>query len=142
MEETYTTDTIFISGLKIETVIGVYEWEREKPRSLFIDLEIGCDISSSSHSDNIADTIDYDLLSTEIGSFASTANYQLIETFAEAVAQIVLSQNGCEWVKLKINKPGAVKNAASVGISIFRKADSSICASSNIQHNNQIRTST
>ncbi len=138
MEETYITDTIFISGLEVETIIGVYDWEREKPRPLFIDLEIGCDISSSSYSDDITDTIDYDLLSKEISSFAATANYQLIETFAEAVAQIVLSQNGCEWVKLKINKPGAVKNATSVGISIFRKPTSSTGTSNCAQHINQI----
>lgn len=124
MEEPRTTDTIFISGLEIETIIGVYDWEREEPRPLFIDIEIGCDISLPSSSDDIADTIDYDLLSKEIGSFASKASYQLIEAFAEAVAQIVLSQNGCEWVKLTINKPGAVENAVSVGISIFRKANS------------------
>ncbi len=135
MEETYTADTIFISGLEIETIIGVYDWEREKPRPLFIDLEIGCDISSSSRSDDIADTIDYDLLSKEIGSFASTAKFQLIETFAEAIAQIVLSQNGCEWVKLKINKPGAVKNAAGVGISIFRTATSTAASCSQAQLN-------
>lgn len=140
MEELRVTDTIFISDLEIATIIGVYDWEREEPRPLFIDLEIGCDISASSNSDNIADTIDYDALSKEIGSFASKASYQLIEAFAEAIAQIILSQNGCKWVRLKVNKPGAIENAASVGISIFRKATSPITSPITSPANNSINT--
>ncbi len=121
MEDIYTSDKIFIHNLEVETIIGIYDWEREATRPLLLNLEIGCDISTSAISDEISDTIDYDKLSKEITSFAANADYQLIESFAEAVAQIVLSYIGVKWVKLQLSKPGAVENATNVGISIIRR---------------------
>ncbi len=120
MEELFVSDKIIIESLKVETVIGLYEWEREALRPLLLDLEIGCDISRPSITDDIDDTIDYDKLSKEITSFAANADYQLIESFAEAVTQIVLAYSGVKWAKLKLSKPGAIENAANVGVSIVR----------------------
>lgn len=120
MEELFTSDKIFINNLEVETVIGIYDWEREAPRPLFLNLEIGCDIEASSISDDINDTVDYDQISKEITTFAANADYQLVESFAEAVSQIVLSYPGVKWVKLELSKPGAIENAANVGISILR----------------------
>ncbi|THB71196.1 MAG: dihydroneopterin aldolase [Gammaproteobacteria bacterium] len=120
MEDIYSTDKIFINNLEVETTIGIYDWEREAPRPLFLNLEIGCNISKASISDEINDTIDYDKLSKEITAFATNADYQLIESFAEAVTQIALSYNSVKWVKVELSKPGAVENAKHVGISILR----------------------
>ncbi len=120
MQDIFTNDKIFIQNLEVETIIGIYDWEREAPRPLFLDLEIGCDISAAAITDEIDDAIDYDQLSKEITAFAANADYQLIESFAEAVAQIVLKYGGVKWVKLQLGKPGAVENAANVGVSILR----------------------
>jgi len=113
-------DTIFIEGLVIETIIGVYEHEREIKQKIVLDIEMTLPDSAVATSDDLRHTVDYDAVSTLVTSFVMDTQYQLIESLAESVASLILDKFAVESLKLKLAKPGAVKNAQSVGIIITR----------------------
>ena len=114
-------DTVYIDGLKIDTVIGIYDWERKIKQRVIIDVEISCNITAAAKSDAIADACDYASISARITEFAESSQFQLIETLAEQTAQLVVSEFNVPEIKLWVSKPDAVKNAENVGIKITRK---------------------
>ncbi|MFK5986935.1 MAG: dihydroneopterin aldolase [Pseudomonadota bacterium] len=118
-------DITYIHGLEIQTIIGIFDWEREKKQTLIIDLDIFSNFSQVILSDHIDDCIDYTRVCEKIELLAEQHSYQLIESFAEDISQIVLEQFNSQSVKIKINKPMAIKNAASTGVIIerFKKKD-------------------
>jgi dihydroneopterin aldolase len=113
-------DTITISGLKLETVIGVYTWERALPRKLLVDLELGTDIRPAAASDDVADTVDYQAVAERLQAFAADARYQLLEALAEALAELLQREFGIPWLRLRLDKPGAVRGTKGVGLVIER----------------------
>lgn len=113
-------DCIFIKQLTMSTTIGVYDWEKEIKQQLLIDLEMFGDFSQAGASDILDDTIDYAEVSSRITSFVEQNSFELIEKVAEAVAQIILSEFKPAKVHIKLQKPGAVANAQTVGIAITR----------------------
>ena len=115
-----TSDTIFIHGLEIETIIGVYERERDIKQTVFVDLEMALADQTAADSDDLRFTVDYDAVSTRITSYVEETQYQLLEALAEKIAALVLMEFAVEDLKLKLSKPGAVKNAKNVGIIITR----------------------
>jgi len=116
-------DITYIHGYEIQTIIGIFEWERENKQALFIDLDIGSNFSKASSSDRISDCIDYTAVCKEIDNLADSHSFQLLESFAEQISQIVLEQFQAQWVRVKINKPLAIKNAQSTGVIIERSKD-------------------
>jgi dihydroneopterin aldolase len=114
-------DTVFIEDLRIETVIGIYDWERKIRQVVAIDLEMAFDNRKPAASDRIEDTLDYKAVSKRLIAFVEASTFQLVETLAERCAEIVLSEFNVAWLRLKLAKPGAVRGAKAVGVTIERE---------------------
>lgn len=113
-------DLVLIESLGVDTVIGVYDWERTITQRLLLDLELATDIRPAAASDNIALTLDYAAISAHISDFAVEHDFALVETFAERLADSLSETFGIAWLRLTVRKPGAVPAAAAVGVSIQR----------------------
>jgi len=113
-------DIIFLRGLEIETVIGIYDWERNIKQTVVLDLEMATDIRKAAGSDAIEDTLDYKAVSKRIISFVEESHFFLVETLAEQITGILLNELRVPWVRLTLNKKGAISGASDVGIIIER----------------------
>ena len=113
-------DTVYIRGLKADAVIGVYEWERNIRQPLIIDLELASDNRAAATNDSIEDAVDYDAISGRVTAYVGDSEYQLIETLAEHLADIIMREFQIPWVRIQVAKPGAVEAADSVGVIIER----------------------
>ncbi|MEW8506312.1 MAG: dihydroneopterin aldolase [Candidatus Thiodiazotropha sp.] len=113
-------DIVFIRDLQVDTVIGIYDWERKIRQTVILDLEMGADIARAAATDAIEDTLDYKAVSKRLFAFIQESEFQLVETLAERCAEIVLKEFAVPWVRLTLNKAGAVSNARDVGVIIER----------------------
>ncbi|MGD8587952.1 MAG: dihydroneopterin aldolase [Chromatiales bacterium] len=113
-------DLVFIRELRIETVIGIYEWERKIKQPVILDLEMGADIARAAASDAIEDTLDYKAVCKRLIEFVEASEFQLVETLAERCAEIVLQEFQVPWLRLTLNKIGALSTARDVGVIIER----------------------
>jgi len=113
-------DIIFIQGLKADTVIGIYDWERKIRQEIVLDIEMSADISTAASTDNIDQTLNYKDICKRLKSFVSESEFQLVETLAEEICQIIIKEFGVQWVKLKLNKGEAITGAEGVGVIIER----------------------
>jgi len=115
-----TMDRVFIEDLRIQTVIGIFDWEREITQTISLDLQMGFDISRAGASDDIVDTLDYKSVSKRLIQFVEGSEFQLVEALAEHCARIVLDEFPVSWLRLKLSKPGAVRGSSAVGVIIER----------------------
>lgn len=113
-------DITFLHGLKVECIIGIWEWERAAKQTVIIDLDMASDVARAAASDEIKDAVDYKAVAKRLEQFVGESQYQLVETMAENVARLLLEEFGLPWVRVRINKKGAVSNARDVGIVIER----------------------
>lgn len=113
-------DRIFIEALDVDTVIGVYEWERTILQSLSLDLVLTTDIRPAAASDDLRLTLDYAAICQRIQHFAREHRFALVETFAERLAETLRHEFPLTWLELTVRKPGAVPHARSVGLTIRR----------------------
>ena len=113
-------DIVFINDLRIETIIGIYDWERKVKKTISLDLEMGTDIRKSAATDAIEDTLNYKAVAKRLIAFVEDSEYLLVETLAEKIAEIVLSEFTVPWLKLTVHKPGAVRGSRDVGVIIER----------------------
>jgi len=113
-------DLVFIEDLRIETVIGIYDWERKIRQVVALDLEMAFDNRKPAASDDIGDTLNYKAVSKRMIAFVESSSFQLVETLAERCAQIVLDEFKVSWLRLKLSKPGAVRGSKAVGVVIER----------------------
>ena len=113
-------DIIYLRDLRIETVIGVYDWEREIKQTVVLDLEMAADIRKAAMTDNIADTLDYKAVAKRLIAFVEESSFQLVETLAERIAEIIIREFNIPWLRLCVNKQGAVRGARDVGVVIER----------------------
>ena len=109
-------DKVFIEGLEIEALIGIYDWERRIRQVLRFDLEMAFDNRVPAASDDIADTLDYKAVSKRLVEFVGQSDFGLVETLAERCAAIVTEEFGVQWLRLKLSKPGAVRGAQAGGV--------------------------
>jgi 7,8-dihydroneopterin aldolase/epimerase/oxygenase len=116
-------DKVFIEGLEIETVIGIYDWERKIRQPLVFDIEMAFDNRKPAASDDIADTLDYKAVSKRLIQYVSDSSFGLVESLAERCAAIILDEFGVKHVRLKLSKPGAVRGARAVGVIVERARD-------------------
>ena len=114
------SDCVFIEGLVIETVIGIYDWERKIRQPLRFDIEMAFDNRAPAASDDIDDTLDYKAVSKRLIAFVTASSFGLVETLAERCAALIIDEFGVARVDLKLSKPGAVRGADSVGVRIRR----------------------
>ncbi len=115
-------DIIFLGGLEIKTIIGIYDWERETKQNVIFDIEMAYDIKKAAISDDINDTLDYKAVSKRIISFVEESQFFLVEKLIEEVASIILNEFNVCWVRISLNKKGAISGASDVGIIIERGA--------------------
>lgn len=113
-------DIVFIESLEVETVIGIYDWERTIRQCLRLDLQMGWNNQPAAQADDITLALDYAAVSARIQTFAANTSYQLVETFAEDLSKILLAEYKLPWLRLKVTKVGAVKEAYGVGVEIER----------------------
>jgi dihydroneopterin aldolase len=113
-------DVVFIEDLRIETVIGIYDWERKIRQTVALDLEMTFDNRQPAASDKIEDTLDYKKIAKRLIAFVEDAHFELVETLAERCAQLVREEFGVSWLRLKLSKPGAVTGSRAVGVAIER----------------------
>ncbi len=118
-------DIIYLNDLSIETVIGVFDWEREIKQRVIIDLEMATDIRRAAATDNLDDTLDYKAVAKRVIGFVEQSEFQLVETLAERVATIIRDEFDVPWLRLRLNKKGAVRGANDVGVIIERGERSS-----------------
>ncbi|NLA68537.1 MAG: dihydroneopterin aldolase [Gammaproteobacteria bacterium] len=113
-------DHVFIEGLEVEALIGIYDWERRIRQTLVFDLEMAFDNRAPAATDDIADTLDYKAVSKRLVEYVSQSDFGLVETLAERCAAIVLGEFNVSRLRLKLSKPGAVRGARAVGVVIER----------------------
>ena len=113
-------DKIFLNELKVETVIGIWEWERKIRQTVVIDLEMSADIAKAAATDKVEDTLNYKSVAKRVQAFVADSSFQLVETLAERIAEIIREEFDVEWVKVRVNKPGAIRGSRDVGILIER----------------------
>jgi|SRR5215207_8549610 7,8-dihydroneopterin aldolase/epimerase/oxygenase len=113
-------DLIFLRGLKVECIIGFIEWERRVKQTVVIDLELPVDCRHASRTDEVADTLDYKQLAKRIIAFVAESQFKLVETLAQRTAMLVLGEFTVPWVRVSINKPGAIRGSRDVGVAISR----------------------
>lgn len=113
-------DIVYLRDLRIDTVIGIFDWERRTTQTIILDLEMSADIARAAASDDIKDTLNYKEVAKRLIEFVGQSRFQLVETLAERCAQIIREEFGVRWVKLTLNKKGAVRGADDVGVIIER----------------------
>lgn len=113
-------DIVYIRDLKIDTVIGIYDWEREVKQTISLDLEMATDIRKAAATDDINDTLNYKAVAKRLISFVGDSKFLLVETMAEQIAQIVRDEFSVPWLRLRLSKPGAVRGSQDVGLIIER----------------------
>ncbi len=113
-------DIVFLHEMKVDTVIGIWEWERKIRQTIVIDLEMAADVRKAAASDSIDDALNYKSVAKRLQQFVADSEFQLVETLAEKIAGIVMDEFGVAWVRVKLNKPGAIRGARDVGVVIER----------------------
>jgi dihydroneopterin aldolase len=114
-------DIIFLSEVKVQTKLGVPEWERMVEQTIILDLEIAMPHSRSCQTDDIEDTIDYGAVVTRIRQTLAEKSFKLVEALAEHICQIILNEFGSPWVKIKVAKPGILPGLKALGVVIERE---------------------
>lgn len=113
-------DIVYLRDLRIDTVIGIYDWERRTRQTVILDLEMGSDIARAAATERIEDALNYKAVAKRLIQFVGESEFQLVETLAERCAQIILQEFDVPWVRLSLNKKGAVRGATDVGVIIER----------------------
>jgi 7,8-dihydroneopterin aldolase/epimerase/oxygenase len=117
----YCGDRIFLRGLTAECIIGFIDWERRVRQTVVIDLELPVDCRQAAVTDEVADTVDYKKVAKRVLAFIEASEFKLVETLAHSLAMLLLEEFGLEWVRLQVNKPGAIRNSRDVGVLIERR---------------------
>ena len=118
-------DIIYIHELEIKTIIGVFDWEREQKQIVSFDLEMTTDIRPSAEFDNIEHALDYKAVAKRLIKFVEDSEFSLVETLAEQVANLVLTEFEVSSLKLRVGKPGALRGSRDVGVIIERGSEAS-----------------
>lgn len=126
-------DRIFLRGLTAECIIGFIDWERRVKQTVVVDLELPVDCRRASASDDVADTVDYKRVAKRALAYIEASQFKLVETLAHRLALLLIEEFGLEWVRISLNKPGAIRNSRDVGVVIERsRADLTAAAAARI----------
>ena len=113
-------DKIFLDELKVDTIIGIWEWERRIRQTVVIDIEMSADIAKAAATDDVADTLNYKSVAKRVQTFVADSSFKLVETLAERIAAIIREEFAVAWVRVRVNKPGAIRGSKAVGVMIER----------------------
>lgn len=114
------TDRVFLRGLAIQTTIGFIEWERHVKQTVVIDLEVPVDCALAARADDVVDTVDYKAMAKRTIAYVEGSEFRLVETLAHRLAMTLLAEFDIAWIKLQVNKPGAIRGSRDVGVTIER----------------------
>jgi dihydroneopterin aldolase len=114
-------DIIFLHDLRVETIIGIWDWERRIRQTVVIDIDMAADIRRAARTDRVDDTLNYKLVAKRVLQFVAESEFELVETLAERIAAIVIDEFDVPWVRIRVAKPGAIRGARDVGVSIERE---------------------
>ncbi len=133
MSATQTGDRIFLRGLTAQCIIGFIEWERRVKQTVVVDLELPVDCRRAAASDEVADTVDYKKVAKRVLAYIEASEFKLVETLAHRLALLLLEEFGSEWVRISLNKPGAIRSSRDVGVVIERsRADLTAAAAARL----------
>ena len=118
--QNYDMDKVFIKNLQVETVIGIFNWEREVRQVVSIDLAMEFDNKKAAKSDDIEDALDYKKIGKRVSSYVKRSKFKLVERLAEQIAKLILKEFPVSSLTVSVTKPGALRGSESVGISITR----------------------
>lgn len=113
-------DIVYIRDLRVDAVVGIYEWERRIHQTLRLDLELGADVAGAAANDAIEDTVNYKAVAKRVIALVQESRYRLVETLAERIAETLMDEFGLSWLRLSLGKPRAVRGAQEVGVVIER----------------------
>ncbi len=113
-------DTVFITDLRIDTIIGIYDWERQVRQTVSLDIEMAHDISQAARTDDIQFALNYKAVAKRVIAFIASSEFLLVERMAEQTAQLIMGEFNVPWVRIKLHKPGALRGAKDVGVLIER----------------------
>src|ERR1017187_9448459 len=113
-------DKIFIRALKAETIIGIFDWERQVKQTVLIDIELSADNRKAALSDSVDDTLNYKRVAKRVLAFVEASKFHLVEALAEHVAMLILEEFGVAWVSIVLSKPGAIRTSRDVGVALER----------------------
>jgi dihydroneopterin aldolase len=113
-------DKIFIHALKTETIVGIFDWERQVKQTVVMDIEFSADIAKAALSDSIDDTLNYKGVAKRVLTFVDESSFHLVETLAENIAMLILEEFGVSWVSITLSKPGAIRGSRDVGVMLER----------------------
>ena len=113
-------DRIFLHGLAVDCIIGFIEWERRIRQTIVLDVEMPVDCARAAQSDDVTDTLDYKKVAKRLIAFVSESQFKLVETLAHRAALLILEEFGVQWVRLSVNKPGAIRGSKDVGVAVLR----------------------
>jgi len=129
MQPSASGDRIFLHGLTAECIIGFIDWERRVRQTVVLDIELPVDCRRAALTDEVADTLDYKAVAKRVLAFVALSEFRLVETLAQRVALLILEEFAVEWVRVALNKPGAIRNSRDVGVLIVRtRADLPVAA--------------
>ena len=114
-------DVIFLRGLTAECIIGFIDWERQVRQTVVLDLTLPVDCTRAAVSDSVEDTVDYKQIAKRTLAFVEGSQFKLVESLAHRLAMLLLAEFGLEWVRISVNKPGAIRNSRDVGVTIQRR---------------------
>ena len=114
------SDRIFLHGLTAECIIGFIDWERRVKQTVVLDIELPVDCRHAARTDEVADTLDYKTVAKRALAFVEASEFKLVETLAHRLALVILDEFGVEWVRITVNKPGAIRSSRDVGVVIER----------------------
>jgi dihydroneopterin aldolase len=120
MTDTLAGDRIFLRGLAVACIIGFIDWERRVKQTVVIDLEMPVDCRHAALTDEVGETLDYKRVAKRVIAFVEASEFKLVETLAHRIALVVLAEFGVAWVRLTLNKPGAIRGSRDVGVTIER----------------------
>lgn len=116
-------DVIFLRDLNIQTVVGIWAWERKIRQTVSIDIEMGTDVRRAAAADHIDAALNYKAVAKRVQEFVGESSFQLVETLAEKIAALVLEEFDVPWIEVRVNKPGAIRGARDVGVCIRRTSE-------------------
>lgn len=115
------SDVVFLQGLEVECLIGFIDWERQVHQKLVFDLELPVNCTRAAASDDVADTVDYKKVAKRVLAWVGDSQFHLIETLAHRLALLLIEEFDLDWIRITVNKPGAIRHSRNVGIRIERR---------------------
>ena len=113
-------DIVFVHDLDVRAIIGINDWERREKQTILIDLEMACDAAAAAVNDDIEKAVNYRSVTKAVIEHVERSEYYLVETLAERLADLVRTDFGVSWIRVRVRKPGAVRFSSAVGVQIER----------------------